>query len=286
MSEHEGHRERFKERVLKEGLENFQNHEILEFLLYPFIPRKDTNPIAHKLMDRFGSFHNVLNASVEDLEKVEGVTHSAALYLNSIPQVFRRYQQDFETKKPSFATHGDAINFLKNYFSCRTKEAVYALSLDKRFNLIGVFALGEGYGDSVSLTAREVADVAMRTNASAIIIAHNHPSGSAYPSQADYRMTNIIACNLSFMGITLCDHIIFAGQNYYSFAQHDLFQYIDGTIDKFIKEGAKFYEIPDLLNEASFDEKIFNSNVIGDESFLSEKLGLSQTDKKSGKSQR
>ena len=79
MSEHEVHRERFKERVLKEGLENFQNHEILEFLLYPFIPRKDTNPIAHKLMDRFGSFHNVLNASVEDLEKVEGVTHSAAL---------------------------------------------------------------------------------------------------------------------------------------------------------------------------------------------------------------
>ena len=278
MSEHEGHRERFKERVLKEGLENFQNHEILEFLLYPFIPRKDTNPIAHKLIERFGNFHSVLNASVEDLEKVDGVTHSAALYLNSLPQIFRRYHQDFETKKPSFATHGDAIAYLKNYFDCRTKEAVYAVALDKRFNLIGVFALGEGYGDTVSLTAREVADVAMRTNASAIIIAHNHPSGSAFPSQADFRMTNIIACNLSFMGITLCDHIIFAGDSYYSFAQHDLFTYIDGTIDKFIKEGAKFYEIPDLLNEAAIDPKIFGKIKIKDESFLSERLDENKKD--------
>ena len=80
------------------------------------------------------------------------------------------------------------------------------------------------------------------------------------------------------MGITLCDHIIFAGDSYYSFAQHDLFTYIDGTIDKFIKEGAKFYEIPDLLNEAAIDPKIFGKIKIKDESFLSERLDEKKKD--------
>ena len=272
MGEHDGHRERVKQRVEKEGLENFQNHEVLEFLLFPFVPRKDTCLMAHRLINTFGGFHNVFNATPQDLEKVEGVTHSAALFLSSLPQVFRKYQQDFEKEKVSFANRGEAVRYLKTFFSCRTKEAVYAIALDKRFKLIGTFPLAEGFADSVALTARQVADVAMRTNASALIIAHNHPSGSAFPSQADFQMTNVIACNLHIMGINLCDHIIFAGNEYYSFAQHGLFSYIDGSINKFLKEGVKFYELPDVLKEERVDENIFKDIKFSDDDFNALKL--------------
>lgn len=246
MSLHEGHRERLRERIKKTGFEGFQQHEILEYVLFHFIPRKDTNAIAHELINKFGSLSGVLNAGYESIKTVKGVTENAAIFLSLMPELFRKYEQSFNSQKITLNTKDKAVEYLKDYFLCKPNEAVYALALDKNFRLLNICKINEGWADGVHIASREVVDIAMRMHASYIILAHNHPAGTGTPSSADLSATNAIACALSLVGVTLIDHIIFARDDYFSFDEYNIFPQIDKSIKKFLKEGLKNYDPTDF----------------------------------------
>jgi len=220
MSVHAGHRQRVKERFLKEGLDNFSDIQVLELLLFYAIPQKDTNPIAHALLERFGSLPQVMEASVEELEKVPGVGHNAALLLSLAPAVGRYYMVQRARKATILNTIEACGDYLKSFFIGRRTEVVYLLCLDAKCKVLACREVGEGSVNSASVPIRRIVEMALAANATTVVLAHNHPSGFAFPSKEDVATTRRVAAALSVVDIALADHIIVADDDYVSLAQN------------------------------------------------------------------
>lgn len=243
-SVHDGHRSRMRDRIRKSGLCSMPPHEILEYLLYPFVPRKDTNEIAHALIDRFSSFSGVLNASEDELEQVSGMTKNAALFLASLPDVFRVYVDGVSNdgaNRRDLSGRGKARNFMCARLFGLNQENVCVAALDAHDKLIKCEIIEQGSGDSVRLDVRKIVNFALRTGASAILIAHNHPGGNLLPSQKDLNMTQEAAVTLAGIGVELQDHLIFSGKDYFSFEERGAMTKIK-NIQQELKEGIAFYE--------------------------------------------
>ena len=216
---HAGHRERLKQRFLEEGLDNFTDIQALELLLFYGIVRKDTNPIAHALLDHFGSLSQVLEASTEELQKVKGISEHAAILLQLIPQLGRYYQVDC-SQRVEILTSLDACGaYLVPRFFGRNKETVFLLCLDAKCKVLCCKEIGEGSVNSASISVRKVVETALAANASSVVLAHNHPSGIALPSDEDVQTTRRIAAALSAVEIQLVDHIVVAEGDYVSMVQ-------------------------------------------------------------------
>lgn len=218
MNIHDGHREKMRQRFLKGGLETFADHEALELLLYYAIPRRDTNPIAHALMERYGSLTAVLSAPVEDLKKVEGVGESAAILLKLVPQVCRKARMADAAQENVLNSSEKAGAYLLERFAGEKNEVVYQLCLDRKGKLIACKRVGEGGVANAELNIRRVMENAILTSASAVILSHNHPSGIALPSQDDYAATQRVQEALRTIGVALTDHIIVADGDFVSMA--------------------------------------------------------------------
>lgn len=216
MSIHGGHRQRIKERFAKHGLEVFNEHEILELLLYYCIPRKDTNQIAHTLINRFGSLVQVVEAPVEELKKVEGVGESAALFLSLLQQTHRRLNISRAKEKAILTTIEEYGDYIKNFFFGKHHEMVYLLCMDAKSMVIDCFEICEGSVNSANISIRNVIDIAIRSNAVTAVLAHNHPGGLAIPSREDVQTTIQIGKALHMAEITLIDHVIVAEDDYIS----------------------------------------------------------------------
>ena len=213
---HSGHRARMKQRYLGQGLEGFSDHEVLELLLYYAIPRADVNPLAHRLMERFGNLHGVLDAEAAELTEVEGVGESAAALLRLIRDVNRRYLLDRQEKRPLLADSETAGRFLLPHFFGLREERVYAAFLDDELRLIRCRQLFEGGIDYAPLSVRKLVETALREKATGVILAHNHPAGQAVPSMSDREATLRIRSALEAVQIRLLDHIIVAGEEFIS----------------------------------------------------------------------
>lgn len=213
---HEGHRQRLKNRFLKEGIDSFEPHEILELLLFYAIPRSDTNPIAHRLMDEFGSLSRVLEADPSDLAKVEGINQHSALLLHMVPSLFRVYNQDKWSQRAVLATSRRAGEFARSLFGGRVRETLIVISLNKSRQVLNWKVVNEGELSETLLSQRVVVEEALQQKACGIILAHNHPSGTLRPSYEDQIATKDIQKTLSAMHIELVDHIIVAGEKYVS----------------------------------------------------------------------
>ena len=222
MGIHDGHREKMRRRFLQGGLEPFADHEALELLLYYAIPRRDTNPIAHALMERYGSLAAVLDAPVEDLQKVEGVGESAAVLLKLVPQLYRKARLAEAERETVLNSSERAGAYLLERFAGEKHEVVYALYLDRKGKLIACRRLGEGGISSAGLDIRRLLEQALLTSASAVILSHNHPSGVALPSQADVQATVQVRDALKRLDIRLIDHIIVADGDFVSMASSGL----------------------------------------------------------------
>ena len=210
MSIHEGHRKRLKERFLKEGLDNFTDVQMLELLLFYVIPRRDTNPIAHALIDRFGSFAKVLDAPMDKLAEVEGISAGAAAFLKLIKDTGRCYQADKSKKTARLESIDDCGAYLKPFFVNRKNEMVFMLSLDAKLKVLNCRQVGEGSVNYASVPVRRCVEMALEDGASIVILAHNHPSGLAIPSADDIQATRRLAAALSAVEIRLYDHIVVA----------------------------------------------------------------------------
>lgn len=218
MGVHEGHRSRMKARYRDHGLDNFNDVNVLELLLFYAIPRKDTNELAHALLDHFGSLDKVFEASVPELESVPGIGESTALLISLVPQITRRYMMTKGNCISTIASSVDAGNYLVPRLMFEKDEKALLLCLDAKKSVISCDSLGSGAVNAVNISVRKVVEIAVRNRASSVILAHNHPGGVALPSREDERITIEIASALKLVGIPLDDHIIVAGDDYVSFA--------------------------------------------------------------------
>ncbi len=219
MAEHDGHRERMRQRVRETDMRGFQPHEVLEFLLMYAIPRRDVNPLAHKLIKHFGSLSGVLDARPEELMQVPGVGENAATLLSSLVSVFSAYQRDRWRKRPCLSSRKEAGEFCTALFSRQKVESIVIVCLDVHKAVLASEMLTQGTVSETPLYPREVVAYALRHQAHSVILAHNHPSGDTRPSMDDLRITLEIRDALRTMDITLEDHFIIAGSRFTSLWQ-------------------------------------------------------------------
>ena len=219
MSIHDGHRQRLKERFRQEDLDGFNEINALELLLFYCVPRSDTNPLAHRLIEHFGSFSAVLDASVEELEKVEGVGHNISTFLSFIPQLDRYYNDKKNKGLLHLTTTAEYRRYLEPKFKNRKNEVVYIVCLDSKCKILACKELGEGSVNSAGISVRRIVETALREGASSVVLAHNHPSGIAIPSPEDIQTTRRIAAALQRVEIHLADHIVVAEDDYVSMVQ-------------------------------------------------------------------
>ena len=208
-TEHEGHRARMKERFLVNGLDGFSDHEILEMLLFYAIPYRDTNPLAHELTKRFGTWMQVVNADYRDLLTVPGVTPHVASLLTLVGQSVLRYYRD--------TVMGDVVQlfdtnmmaeYLIPWFLGEKDESVVMVSLDNRRKVLNTTRIFEGSVNSAQFNVRLAVQQALRDNATQIILAHNHPNGFCFPSDTDVHTTEYLAEVLKPLDIRIVDHLI------------------------------------------------------------------------------
>lgn len=218
-SVHKGHRERLKARFLETGLDSFTDVQALELLLFYAIPQKDTNPIAHALLDRFGSLSQVLDAPLEALKKVPGISDHSASLLRLVTELARFYQVD-SAQRTDVLTSLDACGrYLVPRFFGRKVETVFLLCLDAKCKVLCCREIGEGSVNAASISVRKVVEAALSANATTVVLAHNHPSGVALPSADDVQTTRRIAAALSAVEVKLIDHIVVAEGDFISMVQ-------------------------------------------------------------------
>ena len=230
MSIHEGHRQRLKDRFRQEGLDGFNEVNALEMLLFYCVPRSDTNPLAHRLIERFGSFSGVLDASIEELEAVEGVGHNISTFLAFIPQLERYYNDNKNKNLKILTSVSQCGEYLRPKFINRKNEMVYMVCLDAKCKVLSCKQLGEGSVNSAGVPIRRIVDVALKMNASSVILAHNHPGGGAFPSSDDIQTTIRVSQALAGVDVVLTDHLIFADGDYTSIVDSGYYRPSESTI--------------------------------------------------------
>ena len=217
MSDHKGHRNRMRERFLNNGLDGYAEHEALEMLLYYCVPRMDTNLLAHRLIDEFGSLPQVFEATVADLMRVEGIGKSVAIAINFFASFCRYYyvkctqQENVMLRSPE-----DFGKYLTPHFLNRRNEVVFAVCLDGKANVISCKMISEGSLNAAGVSIRRVVEVALASNSAAIVLAHNHPGGLSIPSGEDIQTTLMLAKALQTVDVELVDHIVFSNTNFTS----------------------------------------------------------------------
>lgn len=213
---HAGHRERVRERFCQQGLDGFSEHEVLELLLFYGIPQRDVNPLAHALIDRFGSLAGVLDADVQSLTDVPGMGQKAAVLLHMIPQVMRRYERSLLGERPVITNLATAKAFCGTLFLGRHEECIYLICLNQKGEVLHAALMHTGTVDEVALYPRSLVETALRHHAFAVMLAHNHPSGVREPSQADYDTTIAVVKAMALVGVRVLDHLIYSGGEVHS----------------------------------------------------------------------
>lgn len=231
---HNGHRQRLRERILKNGFDSLFPHEILEYILFGCIPRGDTNALAHRLIAAFGGFEEVFEASVPELSAVKGIGEAAALYLKSYEHVAKVFASRKFKNGIYLGTLGAIRDYLQEFFSAKAREEFHVLLLDGNKNLLRHIVMASPITDKVYVDMNEVMVAIASLSPSAVVFAHNHPSGVCKPSQNDIDFTQryFAAIKLAF-NINVCEHMIFtANGSCYSFRNGGELEYIKKNIEK------------------------------------------------------
>jgi len=221
-SPHSGHRQRLRERFNAHGLDSFADHNVLELLLFFAKPRVDTNETAHALMEHFGTLSAVFDAPVKELVKIRGVGENAATLIHLIPQLARRYFITRAGDAPIINTPEEAGRYILPMFVGEQDESFYLVALDAKNAVIGSTLLGRGSINNVTVSIRKIVEAALMLSATSVILAHNHTSGIAVPSEEDKSSTVRAAAALGAVGITLMDHLVVANDDFVSMRASDM----------------------------------------------------------------
>jgi DNA repair protein RadC len=208
LPDHSGHRQRLRERFRKGGADALPDYELLELVLFRALPRRDTKGIAKKLLSRFGSFAEVVNAPDPRLKETDGVGDSVITELKLVRAAALRMMRSELVQRPALASSKQVLDYLLAAQSYEHREQFRILFLDKRNRLIADEIQQQGTVDHTPVYVREVVKRALELSATAIILVHNHPSGDPTPSRADVDMTKQIVATAAPLGIIVHDHII------------------------------------------------------------------------------
>ena len=227
--DNQGHRERIKEKFLKNGIDGFAEYEILELLLTYCIPRKDTKPIAKDLLNKFKTLDNVFKADFDKLSVIDGLGNNSIAFLKLIgdlPSII--YKDELKNKKLidretlKILNKDILLNYLRNKIGYEEIEKFYVIYLSSSNEVIEFEENSVGTLDRSSVYPREIYKKIINLNAKSIILAHNHPSDNITPSKSDIELTNEIAKGLKNFGALLIEHIIITKNSYFSFLEEGL----------------------------------------------------------------
>lgn len=229
---HTGHRKRMKNRILEGRADSMPDHELVELILYYAIPRRDVNELAHRLVERFGTFSKVIDASYEDLLSVDGIGENSATLFRLFSCVNRRYFMESIEDIKRYNDINDIARLAVNHYVGIEKERHIAFLFDNSMHLVDSVILSDGEVNSVSVNGRMLVAHAMMHNATAVMLAHNHPGGLPKPSQNDVDVAMNMRAFLDYINIDLIDCIIVSGQ-YYSVTLGDYgkFEYMSPGTD-------------------------------------------------------
>ncbi len=244
---HAGHRSRLKNQFLKNGLDSMEDHVVLELLLFYSMAQVDTNPIAHRLLAKFGSLAQVFDAPYEQLLTVEGVGPAAATLIKLVPQLSRRYNESRTIKKNRIYSLDQIVSLLETKFIGAQEEQIVLVLLGSDGSLLFLDKVCEGSVGTVPVYVRRIIRLALQYDADTALIAHNHPSGNALPSSQDIAATRELYAALEGVNIHFEDHLIFAAGEYVSLRRA-------GWLDKIRKQTAQandatIYEVANFLEE-------------------------------------
>ncbi len=213
----EGHRSRLRERMINEGLQGFQDHEVLELLLFQYLPRKDTNKIAHDLLNKFGTFANVLDASPEQLMTVKGISQTTACNLAVLKEVWQRYRRS-SAQKTSLGSLSAILKYTQEIMSYCYEEKLVIAYLDSSNNLLLTEEFTSRNTQRVEVDLKELVSSALRARAAGVILFHCHVNGTCTPSADDKKFTERVFVTLANINIVLLEHVIFNNNGeFYSF---------------------------------------------------------------------
>ncbi|MEA1882264.1 MAG: DNA repair protein RadC [Candidatus Marinimicrobia bacterium] len=218
----EGHRQRLRDKFLKNGLDGFHDYEIIELLLTLGTPRKDCKPLAKKALKKFGSLKAVLEAETTELKEIKGVGDNNVFGLKIAQSVARRYLSDRIIDKDFIRSADEVMAYLKHNLREKSREVFIVIYLNGRNQIIKMEELFEGTLSTSAVYPREVVKRALENDATALVFVHNHPSGNPNPSQDDLTITKKLIEATQTIEISVHDHLIIAGNDVYSFADHGL----------------------------------------------------------------
>ncbi len=221
---HDGHRNRMREKFMKTGFDNMEDHEILEMMLFYCIPRKDTNETAHILLNSLGTLVDVFEAPTDSLESY-GLSHNAAVYIKMITAFCRKYYID-KTKNKSFNLHGGNIQerIYPQFIGINDHERLVMLLVDTHGRELYSGVVSDGSLSNLTADIKKMQELSLKYHAWGAIIAHNHPSGLPVPSKSDIEMTRLLKEKLSAINVQLLDHFIVCGQDCVSMAMDEEYE--------------------------------------------------------------
>ncbi len=221
---HANHRNRVRARFIKDGnLDSFEEHQVLELLLFYSIPRRDTNELAHKLLDEYGSLYTLMNARPEEIAKRCKVSETTAVLISMVPHLARKFlSSGLDNDRPLINSFNIAHSYFEAALIGKSFESFYMICLDLNKRLKKIVQISDGVTSNTHIYMEKVMSDALLHNASFVIIGHNHPNGNNRPSNADVDVTIKINNALSHVGIKVLDHIIICGKDSFSFAKKGL----------------------------------------------------------------
>lgn len=214
-AEHSGHRQRVRKKFIENGFDVFEPHEALEMFLFYAIPRKDTNPLAHRLLDRYLTIGGVCDAPIDELMEEFGLSESAVAYIKMLPEMSRLYNES-KMSDDNIIDYENLGKLFQTKFIGRTSEAVALMLGDAKGKMIYFNIISKGSLNSSDMPIRKIVDLSLRHNAKTAFLAHNHPSGTALPSHSDLLTTQTVRETLLSVGVDLIDHFIVTDDDYVS----------------------------------------------------------------------
>lgn len=214
-AEHSGHRQRVRKKFIENGFDVFEPHEVLEMFLFYAIPRKDTNPLAHRLLDRYMNIGGVCDAPIDELISEFNLSESAAVYIKMLPEMSRLYNES-KMSDDNIIDYENLGKLFQAKFIGRTSEAVALMLGDAKGKMIYFNIISKGSLNSSDMPIRKIVDLSLRHNAKTAFLAHNHPSGTALPSHSDLLTTQKVRETLLSVGVDLIDHFIITDDDYVS----------------------------------------------------------------------
>ena len=217
-----GHRDRLRQKFLNAGIEAFHEYEVVELFLTYAIPRRDVKPLAKALLREFGSLKGIVDAEIGDLAKIKGVGKASAIEIKFLRELVSLYLKQKAMEKPQIACTSELFDYCRTAMGGKKDEEFCVIYLDAQNQIIEFETVQKGVANQAVVYPRQVLENALKKKASAIILAHNHPSGHVRPSDADIRLTKTIQDTARMLDILVHDHIIIGENRFFSFREEGL----------------------------------------------------------------